>query len=335
MNREEIIEKYKLVIDPNIIIEDNEDFITCRLCGFKSKKLYGAHFQYIHNDIRANEYRILFPNAPIKTDIFKNSYGEHRQHYMQTDKYRKMMSEKWSGSNNPMHKSNTTEEARKSNSPFSIEFYNRLYPELSPLKRQKLLKEAHQNAADNRISNTELQYYLNKGLSQEDAEAALKERQAVGRLDKFIARYGEDEGTRRWENRQIKWMNSYKKNNFSKVSQELFTELYPLVKHLFCEIYFAVLDDNGNYDYSGKNYEYRLKLNTIGIMPDFFVKDVKKIIEFDGSYYHNRTEGHVKREEKRDREIIESGYQVYHVKEEDFKNARGLTIRRCIEFLKS
>jgi hypothetical protein len=56
-----------------------------------------------------------------------------------------------------------------------------------------------------RNSNVCVEYYLERGYSEEEAKELIKERQATGRLDKFIKRYGEEEGTKRWEERQVKW----------------------------------------------------------------------------------------------------------------------------------
>ena len=70
-------------------------------------------------------------------------------------------------------------------------------------------KEAIKNVSANRVNyNTRLDYYTNQGMSLEEAEEALYERQRVGALDKFIERYGEEEGTIRWKERQVKWQNT-------------------------------------------------------------------------------------------------------------------------------
>jgi hypothetical protein len=50
-----------------------------------------------------------------------------------------------------------------------------------------------------------IEYYLERGYSEAEAKELIKERQSTGRLDKFIERYGEEEGTERWKERQIKW----------------------------------------------------------------------------------------------------------------------------------
>jgi len=69
-------------------------------------------------------------------------------------------------------------------------------------------EESRKKAAANRSYTNRLDYYLDKGYGVSEAEHLLKERQATGRLSKFIARYGEVDGKKRWELRQIKWQNT-------------------------------------------------------------------------------------------------------------------------------
>lgn len=132
------------------------------------------------------------------------------------------------------------------------------------------------SALSNREFDTRLDYYIKRGFTEEEGLKLLKERQTTFSLEKCIAKYGEIEGKKRWQERQEKWLKNCKRTNFSKISQELFKEL---IKHLDLnknEIYFATLDKNKNIDDSGKNYEYYLKLNNIVIKPDFFYKKFKK-----------------------------------------------------------
>lgn len=83
---------------------------------------------------------------------------------------------------------------------------------LSPWKEGSInySKESKDKAIKNRTYNTRVDYYLNKGHTQEEAESLLKERQATGRLDKFIKRYGEEQGKIKWKERQVKWQNTLK-----------------------------------------------------------------------------------------------------------------------------
>lgn len=77
----------------------------------------------------------------------------------------------------------------------------------SPFKEGSInfSKDAMAKACKNRSYNTKLNYYLDKGHSEEEAIYLLKERQATGRIDNFIKRYGDELGKEKWAERQIKW----------------------------------------------------------------------------------------------------------------------------------
>ena len=70
------------------------------------------------------------------------------------------------------------------------------------------------------------------------------------------------------------------------------------------------------------------------ILPDFFIKNKNKIIEFDGTYFHRDNVENKKRETKRDKSIVSSGYEVLHIKELDYKKNKEEIIKICINFLK-
>jgi very-short-patch-repair endonuclease len=74
-------------------------------------------------------------------------------------------------------------------------------------------------------------------------------------------------------------------------------------------------------------------LNTSFILPDFFVKNKGKIIEFDGTYYHRPTPENLLRESIRDRNIINSGYKVLHISESEYKKDKQSVLYKCLDFL--
>ena len=85
-------------------MEEDKDFVICKLCGEKVKRIYGKHLKFKHNGKTTQEYKKEFPNALLmclqdKTNISINS-GKH----MKEDKYREMFSEKWKGEKNCNHK---------------------------------------------------------------------------------------------------------------------------------------------------------------------------------------------------------------------------------------
>lgn len=74
-----------------------------------------------------------------------------------------------------------------------------------------------------------------------------------------------------------------------------------------------------------------MKLNKSYILPDFFIPELKLIIEFDGTYYHRLNSENKKREENRDKNIIESGYNVIHIKELDYINNKELLVYQIVD----
>jgi len=187
----------------------------------------------------------------------------------------------------------------------------------------------------NRLLPSNIDYWVERGYTYHQAKEKVIERQTTFSSDICIKKYGVIDGLNRFNKRQIKWLTNYKRTNFSKISQQLFwgiIESDPTIKNY--NIYFATYN-NGVIDNSGKNNEFRLKLLNGVILPDFFDEVSKKIIEFDGTYYHRITPENSLREHKRDKMIIESGYQVLHVSELDYKNSKQKIIDKCINFLKT
>lgn len=182
------------------------------------------------------------------------------------------------------------------------------------------------------VNTTQIGYWLKRGYTELQSKEKIKERQKTFSLDICIEKYGEDIGKKIWINRQLKWFENYKKNNFSKISQELFWKIYNIINLTDNEIYFATLKNNFKDD-SGKNNEYRLELNNSIILPDFFIKNKNKIIEFDGTYYHRNTTENKKREKLRDKDILDGGYYLLHIKESDYMKDKEKTVNECINFI--
>ena len=315
-------------------INDNNETVTCRICGEQCKRIYGRHLKHSHNNMTTDEYRKLHPDAPITALSDKERTAINSGKHMKDEKYKKMFSEMLKGENNPNHKSRSTEEERKSRSPFSNKFAK--YKDLDNVGEH--ISNFAKNAVKYRVHTTSLEYYLNMGYSEEVAKEMLIDRQRTFTLDKCIEKYGEIDGHKKWMDRQKKWLNNYKRVNYSKISQEMFISVYENLKEIgFCEkIYFAKLDNDGVIHNTNKNYEYRLKLNKSYIMPDFFIPELKLIIEFDGTYYHRDNPENEKREHFRNLNILESGYDVIHISESEYVNDKQLTVLKIVkEILKT
>jgi hypothetical protein len=184
-----------------------------------------------------------------------------------------------------------------------------------------------------RLLPSNIDYWVNRGFTYRQSKAKVTERQTTFSLEICIEKYGLEDGLKRFNERQIKWLSNYKRINFSKISQKLFwgiIESEPTLKNR--EIFFATYN-KGNIDNSGKNNEYRLRLLNGVILPDFLDFNSKKIIEFDGTYYHRLTPENSLREKKRDKMIIDAGYEVLHISEYDYKNNKQEIINKCVSFL--
>jgi hypothetical protein len=301
------------------------DYVIDKWNGYATTRIYGHWFKSMHPNRTTEEYRQEFPDAKLQCDKINSKNGQH----MKDEKYRKMMSEKMSGEGNSNHRSKTTVEQRKAKSPFSKDFAK--YK--SEDDRRKFIESVDYGSI---IKSSDLEWWIDRCNGDvEQAKELYKDRQTTFTLDKCIKKHGEIEGTKIYNDRQEKWLKSFPRTNYSKISQKLFIELYQYVKNNFKEIYFATLKGGQILEFNnGKNYEYTLRLKSSSIKPDFFIKDNGKIIEFDGVYWHRNNPENAKREAKRDREIKDSGYEVYHVNESDYHKNPTETIQRCIEFLR-
>ena len=205
-----------------IKINDTKDKITCRICGKQYRRIFGKHLKFNHPDIDTDEYRKMFPNAPIQSEEdYKNTVKNSGKH-MKDPKYKKMFSEMFSGEKNPNHKSNTTELERKSRSPYSKEFIG--------WENEDQRKEFISNINKNKPNQTQLDYWIEKGYTEEEAISKRRDRQTTFTLEKCIEKYGEEDGRKTFIERQIKWQKSLLENGnikcgFSKISQSLFNSI--------------------------------------------------------------------------------------------------------------
>jgi hypothetical protein len=318
--------------------ELNKDYVICQICKRATSNVTGVHLRN-HPGWTAEKYRSGFPGIPVIASnvLEKITEGSKKAGAkMREPEHRERLSKMASGENNPMHRSKTTEEERKSISPFSPNFYLIKDPNLSLIEATTMAKnKLSENAV---ISWVKEEYWMKRGHTQEESRKIISKKQSTFSLEKCIEKYGEEEGRNRWVDRQEKWSKSYKKTNYSKKSQELFSTLYPIIKNKYKNIYFATLDENKEIMDTGKNYEYRLKLKNRLIIPDFYIKDNNKIIEFDGIYWHDYTRRNkpenAKREEDKDKELIDSGYSILRINEREWEDNPLGVISKCIDFIR-
>lgn len=126
------------------------------------------------------------------------------------------------------------------------------------------------------LNQTNVGYWTRQGFTEDEAKQKVSESQRTFTLAKLIRQHGEEEGRRRWEDRQERWLNSFMQScdvndshTISKVSRELFDRLrndFPTILY-------------------GKD-EYRIKAEGRTYRVDCFHPETGRIIEFFGDYYH-------------------------------------------------
>ena len=243
----------------------------------------------------------------------------------------------YKGKDNPNHKSKTSEFERKSRSPKCIEFYQKKYPEKTLEECQQMVDE-HINGVRNIMKDKTkqvkcIEYWLAKGYTKKEAVKIISESQLTFTLDKCIEKYGLEEGTKRYNERQNKWLKSFKnslKSQFvngiqsSGIANELFNIIETQIK--------------GQKEFILGKYVF-----------DFVYEH--KIIEFNGDYWHanpkiydktfiNKTNGHTAKEiwshdKSKIKYAQKHGYEVYTVWESDFRNDPNNVIKKCMSFLTS
>jgi hypothetical protein len=117
------------------------------------------------------------------------------------EKYRKL----WLGEKNPNHKSNTTKLQRQLCSKYSREYWKKNFPEMSETEIDIKVSEFAKKSQINRLTETQLEYWINKGYSEEEAKEKLKDRQTTFSKEICIKKYGEIEGLRKWKVRNKNW----------------------------------------------------------------------------------------------------------------------------------
>ena len=176
------------------------------------------------------------------------------------------------------------------------------------------------------------EYYMLRGFTEEESIKEVSKVQATFSLDICIEKHGFELGRQVWLDRQERWHKNYKKSNFSKISQRLFWEIFDRLEYVD-NIFFAELGVDKTPDKSGKNNEYRLKLDRI-LLPDFIDISTNKIIEFDGTYWHGDVgRGNKMLEQTRDDILTSYGYEVLHINENDYNINKELVIDKCLNFL--
>ena len=208
--------------------------------------------------------------------------------------------------------------------------------EESILKVSEFQTAAAKNSKPDDCVPTQLKYWIKKGLSSDEAKLAVIERQKTFSLEKCISKYGEELGREKWIARQEKWKLKVFNDiqwiggGMSKVSHELFSSL------------------NEPNALTGKTERFIRDSDNV-FKYDFCIKETKKIIEFNGDFWHCNPKTYspsyfhrIKKmtaQEIWNYDIIKEklakskGYDYLTIWESEFKLFPDDTINKCKQFL--
>lgn len=135
----------------------------------------------------------------------------------------------------------------------------------------------------------------------------------------FIEKYGEKIGIKEYN--KVSKKRRFRKVKYSKISQELFWEIYSKYDNKD-DIFFAELNE--------EFLIYIFDDNLMYIELDFKYGD--KVIEFDGDYWHS-TKKQKEKDQLRDKYLTSNGYKILRIKESDYKKNKEKIINECLLFL--
>ena len=199
-----------------------------------------------------------------------------------------------------------------------------------------------------RLLPSNIEYWTKQGFNNNEAKQKVSESQSTFSKEKCIEKYGEEEGLKRFTERQHKWQASLVENGnlkmgYSKISQELFYDLL---------IYYSV-DEREKILFATHNKEFRLNKTEGGIwLYDFTDLKNKKIIEYNGDDYHANPKKYLAEDypnpfnnditaqeiwDKDDRKISlakENGFDVMVIWDSEYRwGNKKKIINKCLEFL--
>lgn len=291
------------------------DYIKCPLCGFKTVQLNSSHFTSAHN---------------ISFELFKAAYHDYK---ISADNF---ILSTLSGNNNPNSKVNASEEKRKACSPFSKDFY--IKRNLSLEDRDSFIKSVNLK----KEYTVQIDYYLNRGYSNDEAKKLLHNRQQTFTLEKCKEKYGEELGYKIWKDRQNKWKSKVF-NETTHISTGTSIIAINFINEILCDV-------NSNNFLYGKNEKFIYdNKNKKAYKFDLTNEKTKRIIEFNGDFWHMNPKIYnendintchkmtAKEKWEIDRIKIDAakshGYEVLVIWESDYKNNHDEIINECRKFI--
>ena len=349
--------KSRLIAKQNKLLKgvEGEDYIIDLWNGLPTTRIAGRWIKERHPGRTIDEYKKEFPDAPLVCGKMSKRISESSKTYMNRPEVKEYYSNLFKGDKNPNAKCNTTEEYRKSISPFSKSF--KKYDGMTDEEKEKQIRDYLQCDRDDRNTN-QIKYWIKKGYSEEEAKQKVSERQSTFTLEKCIAKYGEEEGIRRYTERQTKWSAKveamYQQGMFSKVpltqNSSIFSKFEKdMVDSIINELDLDLdIDDINCY----KNSQFQLSNVNDKCGNKIFSYDFKfgnKIIEFNGDFWHMNPDmydsdyvhpySNLSAEEKWEIDEIklncafQNGYEILTIWEQEYNENKKATIQKCVDFL--
>lgn len=200
------------------------------------------------------------------------------------------------------------------------------------------------------------EYWINKGYSKEEAKKIVSEKQSTFSLEKCIEKHGEEEGRKKWKERQEKWMKTLDDKTDEEKLEILKKKVFSNKKYseISQKLFFSVLDgsklDKNKCFFALCNEEKDVCDNIDVFKPDFLYED--KVIEFFGDYWHANpnlfsdpnkkirrgtkkysAESIRKIDEYRLNFFRKNNYKVLVIWENDYRKNENEVLKRCIDFL--
>lgn len=183
---------------------------------------------------------------------------------------------------------------------------------------------------------TQVGYWIKRGMSVDEAVQAVRTRQITNTVEAIMKRDGlsKDEAIAKRKSITDKWSAKVHTGmNYSRVSQELFWDIWDTIRAQYSaeDVFFATFC-NGVKSTDDVNHEFRLPTGKSYRMPDFYIKSIGMIIEFDGTFHHSDKWRDATYDTDRDAEILSAypSYKILHISEAEYARDKKVTLQKCL-----
>ena len=222
-----------------------------------------------------------------------------------------------------LQKENANKNSEKMKS-LSKDEYNKIYATSSKEHFQykygsnwkKYYEEYNKKRTDKSLK-TKIEYWINKGYSENEARIKVSERQSTFSLNKLIKKFGDKKGKEIFNKRQQIWQQSYQKTCNEKygvpfyILSDKYSNLSPITK-----------SHKEIIDFIKEHYNGEIKINdrkTISPLElDIYLPELNFAIEFNGMYWHSNIDKnyHLMKTEL----CEEKDIHLFHIFENEWNN---------------